>query len=97
MVRRVAHSAFFGLLVLAMATAMPGCLVLKDMPRPVRLFWGGAIVVIAVLAVVGTILRLMLAKKARKRYETAVILVETGRAEQALSAGTRSRWPPTWR
>ena len=73
-------------MVFAGGTLLPGCLVLKDMPRPVRLFWGGAIVVIAILGVVGTIVRLMLAKSARRRYETAVILVETGRAEQALPA-----------
>lgn len=84
--RRVLHHVLFGLVALAAGTLLPGCLVLRDMPRPVRLFWGGAIVVIAILGFVGTIMRLALAKKARKRYETAVILVETGHAEQALPA-----------
>lgn len=66
------------------ATSLPGCL--AGMPDRVRIFWTYALGVGGVLAVVLAVARVVVSKQARKRYEQAVIQVETGRPDLALPA-----------
>ncbi len=83
------------------ATSLPGCL--AGMPDRVRIFWTYAAVFGVVLAVLAAVVRVIAAKRARKRYEQAVIQVESGRADLAIAAiragkrwelnpGARERW-----
>lgn len=69
---------------LAAAVSLQGCL--AGMPEQVKVFWSYVGAGIGVLAAVLAAGRIVLAKTVRKRYQDAVIQVESGRAELALPA-----------
>jgi tetratricopeptide (TPR) repeat protein len=80
------------------AALLPGCL--AGMPERVKVFWTGAAVVLGLLVAIATAARFALARKARKRYERAVVQVETGQPELALPiirAGKRWELNPAGR
>jgi len=78
-------------LCLAAALSLPGCL--AGMPEPVKRLWMGLGVGLCVVAAIAVVARIAMAGRSRKRYEQAVIAVETGRAVEALpSIRAGKRW-----
>lgn len=71
-------------MLLASAASLPGCL--AGMPEPVKRLWTIVGIAAGTIAVVAVVARIMTAGRARKRYDRAVMAVETGKAAEALPA-----------
>lgn len=66
------------------SASLPGCL--AGMPEPVKRLWTTVGIGVGALVVLAVVLRFILVGRTRRRYENAVIAVESGRAHDALPA-----------